>query len=831
MEPLFIGPMEVGLQRNLKPFMIPDQAFPSLSDCFTFRGRVRRKPGQKLLGRLRRVITAQTQTSTAGVNYSIADILSSVRATEANASLVPGDLVLTIDPGGPNATVLDDNGLGAFVVTSGPYSISASSINYVTGAISVTFSVNPGVSTVSASYNYYPSLPVMGISLRQGTSINSNQTIVFDQKYAYRYTSFIFSELPSTYVTRWTGNDSDFFWTTNYGRDASNNALFWATNNKAATGFAVTNVGGSVAGPPSTANITAAGNNFAVGDTVTFLNMSGGVANYQVGTVTAAGSPFSVTNPGTGVYTNAAVTGYAVDLTSDGIKYYDGTTWNTAIPRIDSTTFLMGGLIILPFKNRLLVFNTLEGTPLTAVRRSNRVRFSQNSIGGAVTAFDTAWRSDIIGRGGFEDAPTDEQIVSAGFLKDDIIVYFEKSTWKLVYQGNEIRPFAWVKINSELGAESTFSFVNFDNGLLGMGNVGVHTTNGISVSRIDEIIPDEVFNISNANSGPKRVFGIRDYFLEMAYFSYPEYQADGFTYLPTYPNKILALNYRTNAWAFFNESYTCLGYIQRPASLTWATADLTWEEAQFSWNSGSNQLDFLTIGAGNQQGFVMYMEPDQNSTVNTRAITGISTTTITSPNHNLFSGNFIYISGCLGSTNLNDQIFRVLTTPTVSTFTIATSGNAGYIGGGVFKVLSNIKITSKMFTPFWSYGKKYRLKYAEYLFDRTEDGQVTCDIFVDTKNTDSLNNPNNTSTSDTGLVADTCLLGSNVVFTKPETLYATQQLAQEVIWHRQKYNVEGETFQIQITLSDAQLQDLDIVDEDIVLHGIIFHFEPAGIFR
>ena len=93
----------------------------------------------------------------------------------------------------------------------------------------------------------------------------------------------------------------------------------------------------------------------------------------------------------------------------------------------------------------------------------------------------------------FIDAATTESIVSAQFLKDRLIVFFEKSTWEFVYQFNYVYPFAWQKINTELGADSTFSQIPFDKVVLGVDNIGIHACTGSNVDRIDGKIPDEVF--------------------------------------------------------------------------------------------------------------------------------------------------------------------------------------------------------------------------------------------------------------------------------------------------------------------------------------------------
>ena len=64
-----------------------------------------------------------------------------------------------------------------------------------------------------------------------------------------------------------------------------------------------------------------------------------------------------------------------------------------------------------------------------------------------------AWRDDIVGKGGFLDIPTNQELTSIGFVRDNLIMYCERSTWKLSYTGNKVQPFQIERVNSELGAE------------------------------------------------------------------------------------------------------------------------------------------------------------------------------------------------------------------------------------------------------------------------------------------------------------------------------------------------------------------------------------------
>ena len=46
----FIGPLQTGLQQNLRPFLIADDAFDLLQNAYVFRGRVRKRFGSRLMG-------------------------------------------------------------------------------------------------------------------------------------------------------------------------------------------------------------------------------------------------------------------------------------------------------------------------------------------------------------------------------------------------------------------------------------------------------------------------------------------------------------------------------------------------------------------------------------------------------------------------------------------------------------------------------------------------------------------------------------------------------------------------------------------------------------
>lgn len=744
-QPLFIGANDVGLQRNLEPFMIPEKAFPVLENAFVFRGRVEKKFGYKSLGRLARDLTAAPLTlPVTTVQFNIYSTLTTPITGQPNAQIEPGSVVITFN----TAETFTDNGTGVLVASIGG---DSGIINYATGNVTLTFAGAPASATIT--FTYFPMLPVMGITLRELTTLNFFQTVAFDTIYAYTFNGTSWGELPSTtpLVSFWTGSDSQFFWTTNYGVDTTNADLFWATNFK------------------------------------------------------------------------------------DNIRYYDGTKWNNFTPLTNTTDTVTQALIILPYKDRLLFMNTIEnvgGSPNQTFPQ--RVRWSQNSSANGSTVIDVnAWRDDQIGRGGFVDAPTNEQIVSAGFVKDTLVVYFERSTWQLAYTSNPVLPFIWQRINSELGAESTFSFVGFDNALVAWGTAGIHSSNGVSCERIDAIIPDEAFTVNNDNDGTLRVYGIRDYLNELAYFTYPDKAFIGSFQSGTfrYPNRVLVYNYRNDTWSFFRENFTCYGYFQLGDPLTWAdliigSGHAPWSAWQDPWNSNFEEGEMPLVAAGNQQGFIFLLGDDSGANADQYAITTLTGSTVGSPNHNLNPGEFVYIENAIGAVNLNNQTWKVESCPDNNTFIVNATVVGTYLGGGTIRLLSNVDIETKMFNPFWQIGRRHRLRKCDFLFPRTEDGAIAVDIFVDTAQY---------SVTDFNPSITPSILGTNMVSTAPEPDIRTQQ-SQQFIWHHTYPQVDGDTFQLKFTLTDAQMVALDLegqpryAEDEFALHGIVMYFDPAEEF-
>lgn len=691
----YIGPLNTGLQKNVKPFAIADDAFQALNNAYPFRGRLKKKFGtgymtdfNQLSSRLRIFL---------GVTNGAGNLSGTVPGDQFNIGQifsVDSEIFTVFQTGTPAAMKISGSAtLATYNTTTGAYVINGAAPN--------------------TNAYFYPALPVMGLPNYENQTVNFEPLLAFDTRFAYEYkrVNTGWSRLGTAV---WSGTNSDFFWSTNYRGSTSNVTYLYTTN---------------------------------------FV---------------------------------------------DPIRYWDGTTWTDFTPDINNAgDYIETARLILPFKNRLILFNTIENIGAVSTSFVNRIRVSQN---GSPTQSD-AYNENIPGKGFFLDAPTKEQIISAIPIKDRIIVYFERSTWELVYTTSEILPFRWQRIDSELGAESPFSAVPFDKAVLAVGNVGIHACSGAAVERIDNKIPDEVFTISSSPEALQRVYGVRDYFSEMVYWTFPE---DLNNY--TYPRKVLAFNYAFGSWAFFDDSFTCFGYYQDNEQIF------------------SREARFRYVVAGNQEGWVQVLLADRAFNVGALQITNITgpTATLTIIDHNLIDGSFIFIENCLGITSLNNTVFKVDVVNSNTIRLLDSSGDtvtvAGtYLGGGTVANIARIDILSKQYNFYVNTGQTAQVMKIDYFVDSTLAGEITVDTMVSSSSVSLL----------TDGLANGSILGTGVLEMFPY-LTVPFEATQERLWHPMYVRAEGDVVQLRMYLSDTQMFNNSISQSPFELHAMIIHATPGS---
>lgn len=802
--PLKVTGYQTGLVQEREEFLLPDDAYPKLRNAYVWRERIKRKLGSLLLGRLQRSKTVTALALTAGS----ANLISGL-TLESTSSIVLGSIHLT---GSIDGTLYTDPLMNGTLTATGGTG-TGGTINYATGAITIT---GGGAETLSGTIQYYPGLPVMGIRIRERQNSLNDQTIFFDQKYAYVFDFSLGTFKEFIPGTTWNAagepvSGVSFFWSTNYWTSSlfipgtanplfttANQKLFWETNN---TGKFFAN-----ADPPR------------ITDGTTWVN-------FYSDTLPATNSPWA---------------------------QIDATGSTGGVP-----TWLTNWLSMLPFRGRMVVFNTWEGASAAAsINYPQRIRWS--TIGNPFIPYANAvvgppavpakgsWRDDIRGQGGFLDIPTSEDIVSIGFVRDNLVIYCERSTWQLRYTGRSIAPFQIERVNSELGGEGPFSAVQFDTSLVGVGDKGLVECDSYKSERIDVKIVDFVFQIQNFNDGNVRVHGIRDFINRLAYWTIPlsaEYdpQVVGVG-ANIFPNIRLVYNYENDSWALFDDSYTTLGNLQPESgsgsNRAWINIHIPWVQCNFPWISPVAQAQGLpTIVGGNQQGFVEYLNQQtvDDVSLSITDIQGNTTlpTVITSPNHNLTSleagfsvGSVIEISGIPTGTpydNLNGGVFGIITgdntnadpankfrlmkyDPTTGQFSTAQLDvpAGAYIGGGLINVRDNFSIISKKFN-FIDEGQSIQMGYLDILMDATEtglDGAISMNVYLDYNDDDPSNTLPQNRTADASPQGIPDTFFNSIIPTSTSSL---NTVGGTKFWQRVICPTRANFITLEFTFSNAQL--------------------------
>jgi len=317
-------------------------------------------------------------------------------------------------------------------------------------------------------------------------------------------------------------------------------------------------------------------------------------------------------------FTNGKTGAPAGAATVNAIRYYDSATPNITVafnpllspvaPAVRRT--LDGGKLIFSMGQRLIVLYTFEynDTTLTTSEYPQRARWcaKQNPDN---------WNDVVAGGGGYTDAATGDQIVSARQLQNQIIVFFTNSVWSLTATSDPNRAFKWQRINNFRACDGKMASIGYDRYVVAYGVRGITATDGVETRRTDNRISK--FTINDINVGQfAKVFCERSYANKRQWTLFNNIET-------TDDENDAALIYDEDSSAFstYDIGMNCLGYgnFSRDFALEDFTAvndldlalDDFGDEDMFSYFWQDNQ-ETLLGGDINGNIFVMETDGDDN---------------------------------------------------------------------------------------------------------------------------------------------------------------------------------------------------------------------------
>lgn len=256
------------------------------------------------------------------------------------------------------------------------------------------------------------------------------------------------------------------------------------------------------------------------------------------------------------------------------------------------------------FKERLVLFDTTEDS----VRYPQRVRWCQ-------AGNTDVWQDTVSGRGSSLDVPTGQWFQCTGFTREDLVLFFQNSTYLMRYIANPDLPFSITKLNSNRPIDAPYSVIESDQGVVALGKKSVIASDGANVQDIDQLIPDYTLSMNQAYI--KQSFGFYHGEKDKLYILYPSSETVGDTTVKS--DAILVLDLITNSWSKYEIDLSCLGYYKVGSDRTWDSFTTeTWEDLEgVRWDSYLFISEAPLLLAGGHNGIIYSMTDESKDDVST----------------------------------------------------------------------------------------------------------------------------------------------------------------------------------------------------------------------
>jgi hypothetical protein len=778
-----IAPYQSGLDDEIEPWLLPQDAFTELNNGYIYRGALQNRQGfsQFAVGGRgaveqcdSRIIDASTAIDGAPITTDGAGATS---FTLTNEPIRENDLVITV-----GLETITDDGLGILTGTIA----ATGTVNYVTGAVAIA-GATPATA-VTVTYNYFPGVAVTGLATYITATNQNNELIAWDTSRVNRYNTAT-NRLDLITGATLSGGATDLV--------SWKNSTSLTHNLAASTAI-------TAATQANPCQITSGTHGLNTGDKVIIASV-GGMTELNINqqyTITSVDAN-NVTLDGidarrftlyTAGGTIARVTGNIPDRPVlvfvngvDPVQVYDGTSIadysledGYREPNADRGGSLDTAVHIVNYAGRLLFLRPTQGGTVYPQRvlytgtGPNRNDFS---------SFDS----------GFIEADTNEWLQAYAFYKSELVVFFEESTWVLKITGQASAPFRFVQIDESRNTKAPFGAISYLNRTTSIGPLGLIATDGYEVARIDNKIPrftTEEINQSRFN----QVYAGRWDINRQHIYLYPEREQSDNT-------AALAANYEENTFSKYTFQMNVLGRFREYFDTIWDDLINPWETYSLAWDSFSGEIDAFFMAGGDAKGFVYRFTEDDYDDANFR-ITGVTLASpgviSTTPN-TLADGDVVRIDGIAGTTELNNGHYIVDSAASTSIqlryitgVLVDTTAMTAYTSGGIVQKAINFSASTKLLNPFIEDDRKARLAYIDIYI--TADGSSTADVELYTSDRPD---PYKTAAID---------------FTEPT--------AKEKKWVRVTANQTADFHKVRIKQYRA--------DEPIKIHGMVLAMEPAG---
>lgn len=293
----------------------------------------------------------------------------------------------------------------------------------------------------------------------------------------------------------------------------------------------------------------------------------------------------------------------------DQVTIFDGTNLARPVFYVDNAKsgYITKSLDIKTYSNRLLMIRP------TLLEQSNSVSVNQSIYFSALfSPFN--FIGDVPGNGGADSAATGDTIISARFLRDNLIVSFTNSTWTYQITGITSPPFIFRRINGSKNISCPYAAVTYDERITNLGNTGFIACDGVNIQRFDIPVID-YYETQINQTYFNQDFAIKYDNLNQTWMFYPSTGIISAQFPPVEDiapgsNENLVYNFLENTWCTYTNSFpmTCMGLFYVTSGTTWAKLSYEWRSTQAPWFDYSTQATAPMLLGGDTSGNIYHLD-------------------------------------------------------------------------------------------------------------------------------------------------------------------------------------------------------------------------------